>query len=197
MDGLRAKPWGWTALAIVAWATIVASGFAALEIHANRPGESGKAPVHHPEAKSPHLFVFLHPKCPCSQATVAELDRIASSRVGALDTTVYLYAPRDKGKAWAMSGLFDQASRIPGCRVVLDENGLISRKMGARTSGQTVLYGAKGDLIFSGGITASRGHEGDSVGKDSILSYCETGKVPIASAPVFGCSLGLQDVPNR
>jgi hypothetical protein len=51
------------------------------------------------------------------------------------------------------------------------------------------LYAPTGKLLFSGGITASRGHEGDNVGRSAIVSFILNGHAPVNHTPVFGCSL--------
>ena len=38
------------------------------------------------------------------------------------------------------------------------------QRFGAETSGQTLLYDRDGRLLFSGGTTGSRGHDGDNAG---------------------------------
>jgi hypothetical protein len=60
---------------------------------------------------------------------------------------------------------------------------------GAATSGEALLYGPDGRLEFAGGITSSRGHEGDNPGADRIVSLVTTGSAELATAPVFGCPL--------
>jgi hypothetical protein len=52
-----------------------------------------------------------------------------------------------------------------------------------------VLYDARGRLLFSGGLTSARGHEGDSFGLRRIRSLLLTGEADRRDAPVFGCSL--------
>jgi hypothetical protein len=45
-------------------------------------------------------------------------------------------------------------------------------------------------LAFSGGITDSRGHEGDNDGADAILEIVSgPGVRAVARTPVFGCTL--------
>ena len=53
----------------------------------------------------------------------------------------------------------------------------------------TVLYDIQGRLLFSGGITSARGHEGDSAGLQRISSLLRTGKADRSDAPVYGCSM--------
>ncbi len=68
-----------------------------------------------------------------------------------------------------------------------------AKLFGAKTSGDVLLFGANGKLIFAGGITASRGHEGDNPGADAMLKALgesRRNKVTTTTAtPVFGCSL--------
>lgn len=81
------------------------------------------------------------------------------------------------------------AASIPGVRLIADPRGALARSFGAATSGQTILYAANGDLAFSGGITASRGHEGDSDGAEALLAFLGGRQPKRRSTPVFGCSL--------
>jgi hypothetical protein len=62
-------------------------------------------------------------------------------------------------------------------------------RFGAETSGHTLLYGADGRLLFSGGITASRGHAGENAGESAIIALVNH-QTPLRSQTlVFGCSL--------
>jgi hypothetical protein len=75
---------------------------------------------------------------------------------------------------------------------VRDDDGVEAARFQALTSGATALYDPQGRLLFSGGITSARGHEGDSFGIRRISSLLRTGKADRADAPVFGCSLRHQ-----
>jgi hypothetical protein len=44
-------------------------------------------------------------------------------------------------------------------------------------------------LVFNGGITSSRGHQGDNAGQDSIISFLTKGVVTAKETPFFGCFL--------
>jgi hypothetical protein len=57
------------------------------------------------------------------------------------------------------------------------------------TSGQAFLYDAWGHLLFSGGITAARGHIGDNMGRRSVASLVSGKPSALTSTPVFGCPL--------
>lgn len=57
----------------------------------------------------------------------------------------------------------------------------------------SMLYGADGRLLFSGGITGSRGHSGDNEGRRAIVSLLTGEGAYKSDTPVFGCSLFDED----
>lgn len=64
------------------------------------------------------LVLFLHPKCPCSRATVGELERlpllIPSDALP--DVCVVAAAPRATGDLWWSSPFLDRIARLPNAR---------------------------------------------------------------------------------
>ena len=82
-----------------------------------------------------------------------------------------------------------RASAIRGGTTVRDDDGVEASRFRAVTSGVTALYDAQGRLLFSGGLTSARGHEGDSFGVRRISSLLLDGKADRPDAPVFGCAL--------
>jgi hypothetical protein len=52
-----------------------------------------------------------------------------------------------------------------------------------------MVYDAGGALLFSGGITGSRGHAGDNAGRSSIVALLNRLPGTHTSTNVFGCSL--------
>ena len=73
--------------------------------------------------------------------------------------------------------------------MVIDKGGTEARRFRVAGSGTTLLYAPTGQLLFSGGVTASRGHEGASVGSEAITRWVLRGSAPTVHAPVFGCAL--------
>lgn len=73
--------------------------------------------------------------------------------------------------------------------MVFDPDGVEARRFGAETSGHTLLFGADGHLLFSGGITASRGHSGDNDGENAIVALLNHQIPALTRTLVFGCSL--------
>lgn len=174
----------------------IAAGLVMLLGYANTPGPAGASPAVWPQAAMvqrtpgrPTLVVFAHPECACTRATVSELARIMATRHTALDAVIHVVLPAGAPREWSQDSLGAAAAAIPGVQIVQDRDGVEARRFGAVTSGQTLLYDAHGRLAFSGGITASRGHEGDSAGRDAILHVLAGGTSARAFTPVFGCIL--------
>lgn len=92
-------------------------------------------------------------------------------------------------EAWIKDDLWNKSNRIPGVQSWIDQGGHEADLFEAKTSGQVLLFNAQGDFIFSGGITSSRGHMGDSRGRAQLLNWFESGIIPTDKTPVFGCSL--------
>jgi hypothetical protein len=103
---------------------------------------------------------------------------------------VVFVKPEGAGPDWSHTALRQQAAAIPGVRLI-DDDGTLARRLGAETSGYVVLYDARGELLFSGGITRSRGHEGESAGRQAILALLKgEAAAPVgARTPVYGCPL--------
>jgi hypothetical protein len=73
--------------------------------------------------------------------------------------------------------------------VIFDPDGVEARRFGAETSGHTLLFAGDGRLLFSGGITASRGHAGDNAGESVIVALVNNQTPALTRTLVFGCSL--------
>ncbi|HTF88253.1 MAG TPA: RedB protein [Planctomycetota bacterium] len=180
----------------VLWMVFLALGLAGMIRYQSESGAPAKPPTQWPRACSlaradgqPKLLLFAHPQCPCTRATIGELDRIAARANGKLRGTVVMLSLPELGREWTHSELWDSAAKIPGIQVRADTGGAYARQFGVRTSGEVLLYGADGQLEFQGGITASRGHSGDNQGADSIVALLQ-GRTPSCnSTPVYGCGL--------
>src|SRR5262249_51660441 len=131
---------------------------------------------------------FVHPRCPCSRATVANLARLLAHCPGPVEADVLFYRPGDAEEAWQPTDLWESAAAVPGVGVGWDEDGVEAARFGARTSGHVVIYDSEGVLRFKGGITSSRGHEDDNPGLDSAAAALGSA-LPGADHPVFGCPL--------
>lgn len=136
--------------------------------------------------------MLAHPHCPCTRASIGELAQIVADTQGKLDAYVLFTKPRGAGADWDDTELRRSAAAIPGVTVVTDADGSEAQRLGAKTSGHTFLFDSSGALLFSGGITASRGHAGRNAGESAIIAAVNGKRQERARAPVFGCSLVRQ-----
>jgi hypothetical protein len=141
--------------------------------------------------------MILHPQCPCSKASVSELAGIMAHAAGRMDAHVLFVDPANAPAGWLDGDLWRQAKAIPNVVVSVDGEGRDAAAFAAETSGQVLVYDAKGVLQFSGGITDGRGHEGDNPGQLSVLDVVRTGKPEVTTTPVYGCSLGICQVKGH
>jgi hypothetical protein len=132
------------------------------------------------------LLVFVHPQCSCTKATLHEIATLDAYR--RLSTVVLFDHARNT--PWEPGNLWNEVEdEIPGVRRIRDDDGREARRFGARTSGYTELYNANGELLFKGGVTGSRGHEGDNLGLDQLRASIDTGRRAAHPSLVFGCAL--------
>jgi hypothetical protein len=135
------------------------------------------------------IVVVAHPHCPCTRATIEELARLMAHLQNRATAAVVFVRPPGVSEDWTKTDLWESAARIPGVTAINDTDSVEATRFGAQASGQTMLYSAAGDLQFTGGITASRGHAGDSVGQSAVASLVTTGHSSVNHTSVFGCSL--------
>jgi hypothetical protein len=184
--------------ALGVWVAALGSGFTILVRYASAPGAMDTAPrlawpADSRLARRPHrptLVMFAHPHCPCSRASVSELARLLQRVPDGLEAYVLFVRPRETSPDWDRTDLWRSAAAIPGVTVLGDEDGVEAARFHALTSGLTVVYDGEGRLLFRGGITSARGHEGNSFGRERIISLLTTGKADRNDSPVFGCALG-------
>lgn len=179
-----------------AWLVCVLVGISILQAYASTPGQSLDAIPEWPlgtrlvrSGELPTLVMFVHPKCPCSRASLDELAILVARCQGRVKVQAVFYRPEGSAADWAHTDLELSAKNIPGVNTVDDEGGVEAARFGANTSGHVALFGVRGELLFSGGITAARGHAGDNVGRESIEKILFRESVENHQTPVFGCSL--------
>jgi hypothetical protein len=137
----------------------------------------------------PTLVMFAHPRCPCTRASLTELENVLAQQPGNVAAWVLFMLPADADDQWMDTDQVASAKSIPGVNVLCDVDGVEAKRFNVATSGHTLLYDGHGDLVFSGGITMSRGHLGNNAGRSSVERILN-GQQPIAlNAPVFGCSI--------
>ena len=179
------------------WALAVACGLWMVFNYEKSPGVVLAAPAQwplqspvKPASTGPTLLLFVHPQCPCTKATIGELAILMTHCHGKLAAYVFFLSPRGFPEGWSKdSSLWKEANEIPGVRLFEDKDGEMARYFKVMTSGQSLLYGQDGKLLFEGGITASRGHSGDNPGRSAITSLILEGHANRTKTDVFGCAL--------
>jgi hypothetical protein len=180
----------------VLWLLAVSVGLWALWGYENSPGVGAHPPTRWPAdsrvLRAPGhatLVMLAHPHCPCTRASLGELALLMAHTGGRMTAYVLFLKPEGFSDDWEKTDLWQSAASIPGVTPLVDDGGEEARHFNAATSGQTILYDAEGRLLFSGGITGSRGHAGDNAGRSSIESIVNVGASDRAETFVFGCPL--------
>jgi len=183
-------------VALVLWLGIVCGATVKMIRYANAPGASDPAPATWPKEsgiphkdRTPTLVMFAHPHCPCTRASLGELERLLAQVPAQLNVHVVFLKPAGTPSDWDKADLWQKAASIPGVTVHRDDREIEARRFKAETSGQTLLYDAAGNLQFEGGITWARGHAGDNSGRTAILQLLREEPSNQVKTPVFGCSL--------
>lgn len=172
---------------VAGWLTLVGVGARAIYAYSTTPGEQAPAPSRWPtdstlDRPSNRLVIvmFVHAECPCTRASLHELGELAR---GAEHRASIRVVFDQAGDAWELAGTIAGATRV------LDPLGREASRFGAKTSGHVVVYDAGGTQRYAGGITGSRGHVGDNMGRriiEGLLAGSSHGEL---GYPVFGCAL--------
>ncbi len=181
-------------LTTIVWLTLVAFGFCSLLAFSQTPSTTSTLNrKHHETTAAWTLVIGIHPQCPCSLATISELERLHAKVNEQLRCKVYAYCPTklsdEEQSRFLDSHLIKRAEAVPNCEIVRDRQGLEAAQRGITTSGGCVLYDRTGTPRFQGGITPSRGHEGDNLGSRSILAMIRGNDSEVTQTPVYGCLL--------
>ena len=167
-----------------------------LAAYSSAPGTAGVAPRRWPsdsrialDPGRPTLVLLAHPHCPCTGATLGELELLLAQTQGKVNAHVIFTRPPGVTEDWVKSDLWRKASAIPSVTVEIDNEDVEARRFQVETSGEALLYGSDGRLLFAGGITLSRGHSGDNPGRTALTSLLNRGWAEESMTPVFGCPL--------
>lgn len=180
-------------LAIVAWAAALAVCFGALQRYAGAPGGAHSPSAAATEFIAQHrqpgrglVVMAIHPRCPCTDASLIELGNMLRRSEGACDAVLLEYAPQDTPADWPVGAKYREVAglRVP---IVRDPGGTLAVALGAETSGHLVFADAQGVIRFHGGLTVSRGHQGRSAAQDAILAVLKNKESALTTAPVYGC----------
>jgi hypothetical protein len=189
---------------LIGWAVVTGAGLFALAKYQATPGTAvARATGLLPRpvlaaAGKMVLVMFVHPKCPCTDASLTELSTLMAASDNRLHASIFVFQPTSEPDDWSRTRLWTDAANIANTDVRFDLDAATARRYGAATSGQIFLYDQRGNLLYSGGITGSRGHVGDNTGLRTVTGIVN-GKIhpatPITGEPVFGCPIYCDDDP--
>lgn len=186
----------WMSGVLVLWAGAVVGGSAIQWRYANAPGPREATPEHWPQTQGVTreptgftLVMFAHPKCPCTRASLEVLGALLERTGGSFSARVLLWVPDTADSGWHEGELWRRAREMPGVQVHADVRGEEARRFGALTSGHTVVYDPEGRLVFSGGLTATRGHPEEGAGARTLLALARSRSPERSRTEVYGCGL--------
>ena len=186
---------------VVLWGVTSCLGFVLLAAYHGKPGRVGSSPESWPSGSQvpldksvPTLLIFIHPRCPCSSASLAELARVAARCRGRFAAHLLSFRPEGHDEAWGPDRAGTEPS-TPGLARWVDVGGRDAVRFGVETSGHVLLFDPSGRRLFSGGITISRGHQGDNPVLDGLISTILGEPSGPRTSPVFGCPV-LAPVPS-
>ncbi len=139
------------------------------------------------------LITAIHPKCACSFATINELNRLLVTLHSDLSLLFLIYTPTGE-EEWKESPLVKKLQALPSSQLVIDLDGKEAAKFELSVSGECQLFSPEGSLLFSGGITASRAHEGDALGQTMIKTAIVKATTEVNTTPAFGCPIKNEEV---
>ncbi len=188
-------------IAAAIWIFGVVAGIVLLARYSSAPGPAAEPPRSWPaipglprQTSRPLLLMFVHPKCPCSSASINELARLTARCRDRMDLIALFVVPPGCPPEWHKSALWENANAIPGLRVIDDQGGMLASAFGVTTSGHCLVYDAKSNLIFSGGITSGRGHEGDSPGQAIVTGIALHSNAEVShECATYGCPLTVNE----
>ncbi|NQV24488.1 MAG: RedB protein [Rhodopirellula sp.] len=182
--------------ATVLWGAATVTGLLVVWNYSATPVEGHSVGPNWPEQvcisrslSRPTLVMCLHPRCSCSRASLHELERILAHAGDRVQTHILVFKPAEASDDWVQSDTYRTARRIVGDNVAIDAGGFCSASFGATASGHVVLYSSSGQRLFAGGITISRGHEGDNPGRSAIQALLRGDVTETDCTPVFGCPI--------
>jgi hypothetical protein len=183
-------------VALLAWGSMIAGGTLIFRNYESIPGPAALTSEEWPSNSvipfSPgriNIVVLAHPRCPCTRASLNELQALLGRCQFRTATHVLFWMPCKAGDEWRRTDLWQLADRIPGVQTHADEEGTEAMRFGAMTSGHIMIFRGNGTRIFSGGLTTERGRSGDGTVATAICQLINQENLSRPERPVFGCPL--------
>jgi len=196
-------------LLFVACPAIIAFGSWRLSDYSYRPCDQGDVVTNlssatgimnlpeliHSNDELPILILVYHPHCPCTASTVRNLERISSALSIHPHVVAFAYCPVGTSDSWIDSSITRQLVRM-GADVLVDRGGDYCSQLGTVTSGHILVYDDGMSLVFSGGITPGRGHEGTCPASSDLFQRVNGHSGETIQWPVYGCPIIDKENPH-
>lgn len=178
---------GWCAALLLVWNQLLAHTYRP----ANTPGAVAAWPVIDQQFDSTgvNILVFAHPFCPCTRATLAELEDSLQRASPELKVTIVFITAGLSADDVDRSATVAAAKQFPRVALQFDPSADMAKLFGASVSGEVFVFDAAGNRVFHGGITAGRGHRGHSVSKEAFEQVIRGKYEGAGEFPLFGCRL--------
>ena len=178
--------------ACLLWMTLVAVGVVSLRREESTPGPIGRSLAECPPEilgtsglGRPHIFMAVHPRCPCTVASLEALTEIVAQSPREAVVRLYVFRPERSATDWARP-----LRQIPGSVEVIDDpGGVLSLRMGLITSGTVSAYDQEARLRFFGGITRGRSQKSSCEGSEAVRAVANRMPPGCSTAPVYGCEI--------
>jgi len=176
----------------VAWLGVSLLVFGLLYRHTYLPGKIPTLPRGAEVMEvSSHFRVklFAHPNCPCTRTSLEQFaESLPRFPAGTQSEIIFVTAGLAESEN-VTSPLVTRARELTRTQVRFDTSGAEAEGLGVSVSGEVLAFDPGGHLVFRGGITSGRGHQGPSTGQAELESIVQ-GRTPGPCAtPVFGCHL--------
>lgn len=191
------------AVFLAAWGVAAGAGFVALERYSTTPGlQTQAAPTWPADSRlnrvenQPTLLVFIHPKCPCSRATLAVLGTVLDEAIVRPRVIFAVWHPPADDRDWGAGPGLEAAATAHHATLWIDRGGTEAIRFHAATSGEVYFYDQTGRLAFHGGVTATRGQVNPGAGAASLAALLRHKPAETATAPAYGCALSPAPCQN-
>jgi len=193
---------GTATVLLLVWILSIAFGLYLLLEYSSTPGDSKLAKQNWPSESrlAPkdqfNLVMFAHPLCPCTTASIRELERVLAKTNQQVNCIVVFYA---EGTRWNAndSSTWQMTTANSRFQSVRSEDSHEVNAFGAMTSGELFLYSPTRELMFHGGITGSRGHEGSNAGAVAVVRLINGDPCSVDTSPIFGCPLTVKGTEDE
>jgi hypothetical protein len=137
------------------------------------------------------LFFFIHPKCSCTLASIDEFKDLLKDEYKDIKIVAIVSTRSSVDNEFMYSESTNLIKELNQVEIFYDIGAIETQKLGIKTSGHLLFYDSLGNLLYSGGITVSRGHRGESVGKMELSRRMKSSNnYQKYMADAYGCGFG-------